>query len=315
MVLFKRKILSVFIIPSGLIFYAACGEKNTDTDDDKLVISQGVPGNSSGSKGSVQVDFNSANSSLSLTEESSLMIGDSIELTQARFSIAAIKIKTEKELSDEEAEIEKIEKEHELEEVEKVEKTESDDDSAALVDGNEAKPSKDGLASKKDEFKAEQENEAMKEKDRDKSLKFSGPYVYDALAGVLEGDAIEPTEMVDGSYQRIEFKLKRNWDVDEEDPLFGNVFVIQGNRIDGEDKVPFDVYYHIATNFRLHGDGDFFVEAGTDNELEIVFDLQKWFDGVDLSGVEIADGENKIVIDKDSNHEILKAIRKNISKY
>lgn len=171
------------------------------------------------------------------------------------------------------------------------------------------------LAKKKQDFAKKQRTRNKEEGDNDKSLKFSGPYVYNAISGKLEEDTPSAVEMTDGSYKRIEFKLKRNWDAGEDEGLFGKVFVIKGNyTVDGV-TTPFEIYHHVAINFRLLGEGAFKVESNEQNALSIVFDLKKWFEGIDLSTADKDLESGAIIIDKTANKEILKILKKNIKTH
>ena len=317
----------------------SCGESSDAENDAQTVVgnpndsgvkvSEATPSDSTGETGDVSVKFGANSSGLSLTQD----LGNGIELTAAKFSIAAIKIKANKDLSEEEQQLEEEELEVEKAELEELEDAaDADSDASLALDagkgkneekgkaGNEEKGKKEekeerrsNLAKSKEDFKEKSQERAKKDMEKDSSLKFYGPYVFDALTGELTG-GLTPVSMVDGSYERIEFKLRRNWDVEDDDPLLGNVFVIQGNYTNGDTSTPFEIDYHIAMNFRLKGDGAFMVEAGETNVTTILFNLSSWFEGVDLSTATVDEDSGVIYINNKSNKEVFRAIRKNIKE-
>lgn len=245
-----------------------------------------------------------------------------VELTAAKFNIAAIKIKTEKEPSAEEVAAEKEQLETEKSDVEEVEKVENGEDVAiALIDngkngekkGKEKKQEKrDNVAKKKEKLAEKEAKMIAKMKESDASTKFSGPYLYDAIAGTLESD-VENTTLVDGNYKRVEFKLRRNFSAADDDPILGQVFYIHGNYTKDGVTTPFEIDYHVAMNFRLPADQDLVITPGESNSLAIVFKVKDWFKDIDLSAAEVNE-DGTIYVNKTENNAILKAIRKNIKK-
>ncbi len=313
-------------------------EKNVESDD--IIIEEDAPADSTGTTSQVSLDMKSSTSaSLWLdTDESneaiadnstsettaaeaggSLKLSDSLTLSMARFNIWGIKVKAKKEPSDKEKELEKKEHAEELGEIEELDSEESlglkekdQEKKPAEVQTKKSSKPKDKIAADRDRFKKKMEESTEKDKKRDKSTKFHGSYVYDAIAGAIEGD-VPSVDLNDGSYRRIEFKLKRNVSAEESDPLLGNVFVVKGSytKPGASEATPFEINWHAAMNFRLKGDSAFKVEADGESKLSIVFDLQKWFEGVDLSTATIGD-DGIILIDKTSNKELMKQLRKNI---
>ena len=136
-------------------------------------------------------------------------------------------------------------------------------------------------------------------------------FIYDTIAGKIEGD-LPTIDLVDGSYRRVEFKMRRNFSVAAEDPILGNVFIINGTfkKADGT-VVPFVISWHMAMNFRLRADNPFSVVAAGQNKLSIVFDVVKWFEGIDLETATV-DADGTMYINKSSNREILSALHKNM---
>jgi hypothetical protein len=78
--------------------------------------------------------------------------------------------------------------------------------------------------------------------------------------------------------------------------------------------VPFEVEWHAPLDFSLKGDAGFKVAAGQDNPLAIVFDVVKWFDGIDLTKATV-DADGTIYINKTSNRDIMQALRHNIMRH
>ncbi len=313
-------------------------EKNSENENADIIIEEETPSDSTGTAVPVSLDlksFYSANLWLNTAEtneainsdaaaeatSSSLKLSDSLTLSMARFNLWGIKVKAKKEPSEKERDLEKKENAEELREIEELDNSESlglkeTDQKKKPDEVQTMKPSKpkDKIVADRDLFKKKMDDSAEKNKVRDKSTKFHGSYVYDAIAGAIEGD-VPTVELNDGSYHRIEFKLKRNVSAEDSDPLLGNVFVVMGSytKPGASETTPFEINWHSAMNFRLKGDSAFKVEAEGETKLSIVFDLQKWFEGIDLSTATVGD-DGVIHINKSSNKEIMKQLRKNIKK-
>jgi hypothetical protein len=280
-----------------------------------------------------------------------IVVGD-VTINLARFNVAAIKLKSKKELSAEEVKAQEAELKEETVVEDKideiageapvvVEPEEKDDylatmpveDAAMLAGGMRApmrprqpetptskpkdrieggKERGEKIEARQDELKTQMKGALEKLAKRDESVGFFGPAVFDAVAGKFEGEGIN-IETEDGTYRRIEFKLKRNFGLEAEDPLLGNVFVVKGEVKLGEQQVPFEMNWHRALNFRLVSADGVSVSAGTDAAVAIVFDLHKWFDGVDFSKARVA-ADGKIYIDRRANHEIRRQISKNMKR-
>jgi hypothetical protein len=324
------------------------GEKspNENGDTNDLVIEESVPEDSTGAQAPVALDIQTSRSAgMSLQdeetetpaadestdtpapadqapEEKSIKVSDSVTLNMARFNLWAVKVKAQKDPSEKEKELEKRENEEEGNDVAELESEtaaglKEDDDKDGKDPKNELQKAehdsekmREKIKEKREEYKEREEKHKERDKARDKSLKFHGPYIYDAIAGAMEGDA-PAVDLNDGSYRRIEFKLKRNVTAEDTDPILGNVFVIRGTVMKGEESVPFEITWHSAMNFRLRGEKAFKVEAEGESKLAIVFDVTKWFDGIDMTAATAAD-DGMIYINKKSNKDILKQLRKNI---
>lgn len=324
------KHIRALICISLLFVVVGCSKKADDSKDaddtlnDGEVITNSQPSDSTGAEGSVALGFGSTSESLSLTEgeAASVKIGDSIVIDQALLNIAKIKLKADVTPSDEEKALDQKEADEEKVAASEVEATAE----AALADDADAKPSdtpersSDGattgkekrdaqrakIAAKKDELAAKEKAQLDKELQSDKSAKFAGPYLFNAVTGEVEGD-LPAVDVTDGSYRRIEFQLKRSFD----DRMLGDVMYIHGTVAKDGAEVPFEIEWQVALNFRLSGTGAFQVAPGADNKLAIRLDLAKWFDGVDLTQATV-DADGTIYVNKTSNHDVMKQLHKNI---
>jgi hypothetical protein len=262
------------------------------------------------------------------TAAKTLTISDAITVDFAEASIAAVKLKPAKDPTDADKKIDEADAADDAAEAADLAATAGDDAPAAALtskpavkqslDDRKAKLAakmderKAKLAAKKADLKAKLAEHAGKAKGRDKAMKFAGPYVYDFVAGALVGDAPK-VDVNDGSYRRIEFKLRPNFDVADSDKLFGQALVVTGSFKNGDaDAVPFAVEVHNAMNLRIAGDAGAQVAAGAENKLGVVFDLKAWFEGVDLAAAEVDEETGTILIDNKHNKDIFQAFRKNV---
>lgn len=282
---------------------------------------------------SLSVKTFSRPTALALEAPTTLDVGGGIVLSSARLSIGAIKIKESKEKSEEEKELEEAEevedKEDEAQEDEqkrlvevKIDKLE--DEYKVLIAAATSKSTKDTLevemkakiAAEKAALaaaeKADDETELEKEAERDESLKWKGPYVYNAISGTVD-QAIPSVQILDGNYKRIEFKLKPNRTVDGADPLLNNAVYLAGTVTLGTKAVPFSVAYDVEETFQLKGKNGVSADPGVGNSMLIAFDVKGWFTGVDLSTA-VLDSLGAIVIDKSNNPKLLKAIKMNMKR-
>lgn len=280
----------------------------------------------------------------------SLDVAEGVKVSMARFNIGMLKLKAKKDLDVEEHEEEKASIEEDKEHAEDLgyqdveddadkdeiappdeEGDESKDDQEAgsgedptgpealLTDDGDAPDAmppqeweeehRQTVAGDRERFKEKEHEYEEREKARDGMTRILG-LIYDAVAGVFEDD--QPAiEVADGSYRRIEFKLRRNLTADATDPLLGNVFVVKGTVKVADVDVPFEFTDHRAMNFRIRGDKGFAVAAAAENPLTVVFDLNKWFKDVDLT-VAVASEDGVIRIGRGDNREIFHQLRRNM---
>ncbi|RYZ54731.1 MAG: hypothetical protein EOP07_15465, partial [Proteobacteria bacterium] len=257
---------TAMVYAAVLSFSVSCSDSKSESSPE-FFVAETVPSDSTGAKGTMNVNFASLNSmGLRLNEDASVVaIGTEIELSYAKFNLAKVRVKALKDLNADEKTLETMESEEEKASVKDFEK-ESGDDAATLKakDGQAEKDRKADraakIAEKAAKLDAKEKAAIKKESVRDRATKWSGPYVFDAIAGKIEGDLPE-ISLVDGSYRRVEFQMKRNFTAAQDEAILGNVFAIRGTVLKGGVKVPFEIDWHVALNFRLSGEGAVKVNA------------------------------------------------------
>ena len=309
----KKNALACF---AALALSASCSDSKSQ-DGTEFVVEETSPSDSSGATGTMNVNFANLQSlGMKLADaQAPLVVGKDIELSYAKFNIAKIRVKALKDRNADEKTLESMESDEEKTSVKELE-AEAGDAAAALVEKVE-KSKQDQKAERAAKiakvaakFDAKEKAATKKESGRDKATKWSGPFVFDAIAGKLEGDLPEVT-LLDGSYRRVEFQMKRNFSAAEGEAILGNVFAIRGTVLKAGVKVPFEIDWHVALNFRLSGDGAVTVKSDENNKMLIDFDLSKWFAGIDLTTATVHE-DGIIYMSKSSNMAIMKQIHHNI---
>jgi hypothetical protein len=164
---------------------------------------------------------------------------------------------------------------------------------------------------KLEDLKGREKERLEKGLKQDKSTKFVGPYVYDAVLKKIEGEAPK-VDLVDGSYKRVEFQMLRNFGAPESDPLLGHVFAMKGNFTKNDGAIiPVEIEWSVALNFRIAGEKGAAVKTGEDNSLIVDFNIGKWFEGIDLDTA-LVDAEGTMYINRTNNSEIMKKLLKNM---
>lgn len=293
-----------------------------------------VPADSTGTSGAVSLSLatlGSSASALMLQGATSLDVGGGIVLTDARLSIASIKIKANKVEDEDEVSGEKtIESEKDaLEEAMKADKEaleqQKEDIKATYEPQFEAATTDEAKDLLEDQMEAEvgavelqmaaleggiDDQIAALEASLDGNLKWKGPYVYDLVNKAVSPE-IPAVDLVDGSYRRIEFKIKPNRTLEGTDPLLNNSVYVAGTVDIAGTPTPFTVSLRIDEEFKLMGTNAFKVDPAVANSLTVAFDPTVWFAGVDLS-TGVADASGTIVIDNVSNEGLFASIRKNL---
>lgn len=152
-------------------------------------------------------------------------------------------------------------------------------------------------------------------------IEFSGPFIVDLLSS-SSISGLEEISLPTGQYCRIELVLKKlegenlPSGVSASDPMVGRSILIEGSRADD---TPFEVTTELDEEFKLENTtAGFSVEASDVVKiLFIAFDLDQWFDGIDLSdpSIEISTDSNGnpiILINDEQNQETQERIEDNI---
>jgi hypothetical protein len=308
---------------SGITGTGGQGAGNT------LAVGADVPPDSTGASAPVTLVF-ATSSSAALALAGGLDVGGGLELTEARVSIGKIKIKASKERSAEEralrdelkaqrkAREKEIEAEKDALEAEKEAIEKSYEPRFEGLDGDEKDALKDQMEAEKDAVEAklslleegkDAELEAF-ESERDGNLRWKGPFVYDLVAGGVT-PAIPAVDLADGSYRRIEFKVRPNHEVDAADPLLNHSIYAAGTVDVGGTATPFTVSLRAEEEFMLMGAGAFVVEPSVEAALTVAFAPANWFTDVDFTAATL-DASGTIAIDDATNVDIYKAIVKNL---
>ena len=284
-------------------------------------------------------------------EPTEIKVGD-VTITKAMLNIAAIKVKSMKDRSDKEksAEQQELTSDKSLEDkLDTLAGEQVSDDTKSIEESSASlrqsgKPSNSGSGSssansgprskdealeqrklaedkRKEEIHENKEKlkEAIKEaeerlKKNDRTTRYVGPALFDMIAGKFEDDSAPQFDAISGTYRRIEFKVRRTFNItDTEDPMYGNSMHISGMVKVGESDIPFVLEWHRAMNFRVRG-ADGIKVSDVDAQMMVVFDVAKWFEGVDFSKASVG-SDGVIRIDKRDNHAIRHQIRKNMKKY
>jgi hypothetical protein len=259
--------------------------------------------------------------------EPTLDSGSGIVLEHAMFNIAAVKLKAPSDADEAEKALEKLQKEQEK----KI--REEDEEALKKTREWEAEFKKQIAAAesveKKAEIKAEMDKKvselkgerAKKEKElakerlaaeekKDKTMKWKGPYLYDAVKGTST-PALPSVELTDGSYRRIELRLMPYRDGANNDPLLNHSFYLAGTVTVGSVQRTFSVSYHGTETVKIAGSGTLPMKAGESNTLALAFEPKAWFTGVDFAQASL-ESDGSILIDQDANKDLLQVIRKNI---
>jgi hypothetical protein len=295
-------------------------DQHQDASKEAPPITESAPEDSSGTMAPLSLTFESgAATQLNLDAPTSLTLENGITLQYAKLNIAKIKLKSKAKETKEEEKIEEEERTDEAAVVSTFDEILSDPDTTlALKKDDESenrhddKESSEERKKKLDEIKDKEDEALDKEAKKDPATKFKGPFVLDAITGKVEGE-IPSVEILDGSYKRVQFQLKRNMTAGAEEPILGQVFAIRGTFSKDGATTPFAIDWHVSLNFKLRGEGAFAITPGAENTMIIGLDPTKWFADIDLADAKVA-SDGTIYINKKSNHKIMKKIHRNIKK-
>lgn len=314
---------------------AACGKFAKQADDavvdDAPTVDAIAPADSTGATGSVALTTGRG-AALALDDydlaDASVSGGSGITITTAKVSVGSIKIKAKKERTDnekalekyEEAEAEVMKKEEEVAKEEEKTLQEQYKEVAKITDASEKAKKQAEFDAKKAEMKkkrveaskSKDEELGNKEENRDKNMKWKGPYVFDVVAKSVS-PALPAASVTDGSYQRLEFKLKPYRGADATDPLVNHTVYVAGSVVIGSTTRSFTFAYHITEEVKLMGSSSAKVDPNGSASLMLNFDPSQWFTGVDFSTATVS-SDDSIVIDKNNNESLMKAVKKNFKK-
>lgn len=298
------------------------------------VVSADTPVDSTGSMSTVSLGFGKLTpvSALALNAVSTVDVGGGVVLSDARISIGSIKIKANKEqgeseqglkqtMKDEkkarelamEADKKLIEQEKEAIEVKYGPQFEGASETEKSVLKEQMKAEKALIEVKLAALEAgsEAEMDAL-EAQRDGNLKWAGPYVYSLIDNSVV-PAIPDVTLIDGSYKRIEFKVKPNRTLDGTDALLNNAVYLAGTATVNGTATPFTASFRVDEEFKLMGTGALKIDPSVTNALTVAFNPATWFLMVDFSAATV-DATGTIVITPDSNPGIWQLIRENLKR-
>lgn len=301
-------------------------------------VSSDKPADSTGAFANLKIEFGTvsdAATALNLAGEAanSIDVGGGVVITEGRINIKSIKVKANKERSDEEKALKKaFEADMEAAEAasegdkKQVEELEASIEQKYEPLFEDAASKEDKLALR-DQMKAELAEvelqkaamEAIKEAkfedleaEKDGNLKWRGPFVYDLVNKTVD-PALPTVDVLDGSYRRIEFKVKPARHLTETDSMINKSVFLAGTVAVGEVSTGFEIALKVEKEFRLSGLDSLVLDAAADNTMAIAFDPKAWLTGVDLASATVgADGI--IHVDEANNIELLKVISLNIVK-
>jgi hypothetical protein len=296
-------------------------------------ISADVPADSSGAMGTTSLNFalNSSSAALALATATTMDIGGGIVLTDARVNIGAIKLKANKDRTPEEKALRRQQKadikdtETKMEDDKKalekskasLESTYQTDKEAATTDTARAAAKTKlgtGLAAlsqkEADLHAAKEAAEADKEAAADGNLRWKGPFIYDLIAGSITPQ-MTSVVVPDGSYKRIEFKLRQNRTAAAGDALLNESVYLAGTVTIKSVATPFSVSLDSDEQVMLNTADAFKVDSTIANSLVVGFNPSNWFTGVDLSAA-TKETDGSIVLSSKSNPSLLEGIKNNI---
>lgn len=285
----------------------SAGEESVDSGSSPARIEATAPADSTGVTAPLRLAFSTVGSAALGLQD----VAPAVTITAAKISIGSVKVKAdkasteaEKQLRDEQKAARKAAEEamkgeeeaieQQMEDVKKSyealkEAAASEQEKEALEDQQEQEVDaiEEQLAALK---AASEEEEAKQEAARDGTLKWQGPFVYDAVSGAVAPE-LPKVELADGSYRRIEFKLRPNRGLAGADPLLNHSVLVEGSADVGGTPQTFRFLLDTTEEIRLMGAGAVKVAGGLENQMTIAFDVSGWFAGVDLSQATVgADG-------------------------
>ena len=317
---FKVELITSLLFP----FLVGCGVLIGNPND------QG--GESTNAKAEVIVTSDLPASTLNL--QGGVILNDGSMLETVFVNIGRIELHTEKEESQEEIEREEAEEAEEAEEEENETEEEAQEEAAldeieqrydALIEAATTEEEKEALKAQEDLEEEEielqiAEREALREAEdeakedlEDDSLQWKQSFLYNVVSGVVSPE-IPTVEVLDGTYQRIEFKVKPYRDTSGDSAMLNRSALVSGTAQVAGSPVNFSFATSEDIKFSLKGTGSIVVDGATDvNRIIINFSPSSWFEGIDFSGAEL-DARGEITIDELNNPTLYEAVIKNMKR-
>ncbi len=134
----------------------------------------------------------------------------------------------------------------------------------------------------------------------------AGPFTLDISAGEA---VIDQVDVYPGTFKKVDFTFQLNTNT----PFNGHSIAITGNYTASDGTIiPVVLYSDFAKQVQLPlANGGVTVPSNSSVAITIVFDLNKWFGNLDLTGATVTDG--KIVIDSQNNPSLLAAFEANVA--
>ena len=345
----KTNLWSSVVVGVLAAMVVSCGNSDSDETSDETansgvvssgsggsatVVSADTPVDSTGLMATVSLGFGKQTPAiaLALAPVTTVDVGGGIVLSDARISIGSIKIKANKDLGEAEQGLKQTMKDEK-----KAYELTMEADKKLIEQEKEAieikyKPQFEGASDAqkrllKDQMKAEKalievklaaleasseaEMDALEAR-RDGNLKWSGPYVYSLIDNSVT-PAIPDVTLIDGSYKRIEFKVKPNRTLAGTDALLNNAVYLAGTATVNGALIPFTASFRVDEEFKLMGTGALKIDPSVTNALTVAFNPASWFKLVNFSGATV-DATGTIVVSSDSNQGIWQIIRENLKR-
>jgi hypothetical protein len=225
---------------------------------------------------------------------------DKITITSATFSISAVKVKKNAEKTEEEQDAEDDEKSEDsgiLAKIMSIVAAAKDGDTDELFEN--LKQLDKGLL---DKIAA-----------KDGSVKYKGPFLYDAVKNTMTPSLPEMT-LDEGAYRRIDFMFSRFFSEERRSNLDRKAYRIEGTFADSSGQVrPFVIEDHHSMKFSLTSNAEFIAEPLKLNNVVIQFDLTQWFQGIDLGDTKTRKN-GLIEINSRRNRSLLRAFNANLQR-
>lgn len=136
----------------------------------------------------------------------------------------------------------------------------------------------------------------------------AGPFSLDISSGEA---VIGSFDIYPGTFKKVDFTFQPN----ANDPFFGKTIIISGEFTSNSGTVtPFTLKSEFSKQIQTPvANGGITVKANSTVQVNVVFDLAKWFGDVDFTNAQTTNGQ--ILIDASNNATLLSAFEANLAKY